>query len=139
MDKVKIYIKSKFGNYAELAKVLNLTQGTVKNAISKNDDVSWLNLLKFLSNEKRYKITSSRKLANTKAAKFLFTDVNVLTRFCQYHKFSSFSGSALDNHQLDKNGRKRDEFYFTIAKYNAFADNKRLLIEMLDDFFSNDV
>ena len=50
MDKVKIYIKSKFGNYAELAKVLNLTQGTVKNAISKNDDVSWLNLLKFLAN-----------------------------------------------------------------------------------------
>ena len=47
---VKEYIKSKFGTYAELAKTLGLSEGTVKNAISKNDNVSWLNLIKFLAN-----------------------------------------------------------------------------------------
>jgi len=46
---VKQYIKVNFGTYRDLAKVLNLTHGTVANAISQDADVSWLNLLKHLS------------------------------------------------------------------------------------------
>jgi hypothetical protein len=46
---LKQYIKSNFGTYEELAKVMNLHRGTVANAISKDTNVSWLNLLKYLS------------------------------------------------------------------------------------------
>jgi hypothetical protein len=46
---LKQYIKSNFGTYEELAKVMKLHKGTVANAISKDTDVSWLNLLKHLS------------------------------------------------------------------------------------------
>ena len=139
MDNVKEYIKSKFGTYAKLAEVLNLSEGTVKNALSKNDDVSWLNLLKHLSSNRKseYKILPSRKLANDKAAKYLFQDNATLTRFCKHHRLGSFSGSALDIHQIDKKGRT-SQFYFTIAKYNDFQANKEWLISMLDDFFTND-
>ena len=50
---LKQYIKVNFGNYQKLADVLHLHKGTVANAISKDTDVSWLNLLKHLSNESR--------------------------------------------------------------------------------------
>ncbi len=50
---LKEYIKTNFGTYQNLADVLQLHKGTVANAISKDTDVSWLNLLKYLSNESR--------------------------------------------------------------------------------------
>lgn len=50
---IKQYIKANFGTYHNLAKVLNLKYGTVANAISQDADVSWLNLLKHLSDESR--------------------------------------------------------------------------------------
>ena len=46
---LKEYIKTNFGTYQNLADVLQLHKGTVANAISKDTDVSWLNLLKYLS------------------------------------------------------------------------------------------
>jgi len=46
---VKQYIKNNFGTYQNLADVLKLHRGTVANAISQDADVSWLNLLKHLS------------------------------------------------------------------------------------------
>ena len=50
---LKEYIKTNFGTYQNLADILQLHKGTVANAISKDTDVSWLNLLKYLSNESR--------------------------------------------------------------------------------------
>ena len=46
---LKEYIKTNFGTYQNLADILQLHKGTVANAISKDTDVSWLNLLKYLS------------------------------------------------------------------------------------------
>jgi len=51
MKQHKAFIRNRFGTYKDLAKVLNLTEGTVKTAISKDSNVSWLNLLKHLSKE----------------------------------------------------------------------------------------
>ena len=51
MKVTKAYIKNNFGSYEDLASVLNLNRGTIANAISKNSDVAWLNLLKHLSKE----------------------------------------------------------------------------------------
>ena len=51
MNEVKIYIKKEFGTYKQLAKKMRLSESTVKTAMSKNADVSWLNLLKHFTNK----------------------------------------------------------------------------------------
>lgn len=58
------FIKKLFGSKVNLAKVLNLSYGTVKNATSKNDDVSWLNLLKYIAKMEIVNEAEFKKLNN---------------------------------------------------------------------------
>jgi len=63
---IKTYIKSEFGTYAKLAKILGLSEGTVKNAISKDDNVSWLNLLKHYAKKHQLRKSFHENLSKNK-------------------------------------------------------------------------
>jgi hypothetical protein len=131
------YIKKEFGGLQELADFLGINYQSVINALNSENVTGWVKLLKYyyLSKDK-YRIVKKSKLANTQGAAYLFDKLGLETNFAKFHNFRRYEGNSLDFWSLEK---KNNEplFYIVIAKHETFRENKKLLIEMLDSFFTS--